>query len=224
MSLRIETFVVGPLTNNLYMLIDDEAREVVLIDPSIDSDPALAQMRHLHSDGLRLSAIWLTHGHFDHVYDTALWRDEFPAPLLMHRADEFWLQRLREQSLWMGLPAARPVTPDGWIEAGTTQTIGGHGARVLHTPGHSPGSLSFFFEEQGICISGDVLFQGSVGRTDLPGCSQGELNDSLAQLCSLPDATRVLPGHGNATTIGIEKRTNPFCRALAADTSDNRGR
>jgi len=213
MSLHIETFVVGPLTNNLYLLIDDAAREVVLIDPSINSDAALEHMKRLRQDGLHLSAIWLTHGHFDHVYDTALWRDEFPAPLFMHRADEFWLQRLREQSLWMNLPAPRPVAPDHWIEAGAPFSVGQHHARVLHTPGHSPGSVSFLLEEQNVCISGDVLFRGSAGRTDLPGCSEAELADSLSQLCSLPDATRVLPGHGAATTIGAEKATNPFCRS-----------
>jgi len=216
MSLRIETFVVGPLTNNLYLLIDDEAREAVLIDPSINSDPALEQARRLQREGIRLSAIWLTHGHFDHVYDTALWHDEFPVPILMHQADEFWLQRLREQSLWMGLPAPRAVVPDRFIEVGDTLNIGRHYARILHTPGHSPGSVSFLFEAEGFCVSGDVLFRGSAGRTDLPGCSPPQLTESINLLCSLPDTMRVLPGHGEATTIGSEKRSNPFCQSQPA--------
>ncbi|HVF10241.1 MAG TPA: MBL fold metallo-hydrolase [Abditibacteriaceae bacterium] len=220
MSLHIAAFVVGPLPNNLYLLVDEAAREAVLIDPSIDGAAALEHMRRLQREGFMLSAIWLTHGHFDHVYDTAIWRDEFGVPILMHRADEFWLQRLREQSLWMGLPAPRPVAPDRWIEDGEMLNIGAHRARVLHTPGHSPGSVSFLFEEQGVCVAGDVLFRGSVGRTDLPGCSPGQLQESLHQLCSLPDATRVLPGHGEATTIGFEKATNPFCQSVATKISD----
>jgi len=213
-SLQVEAFVVGPLSNNLYLLLDDIAQEAVLIDPSIDSAPALAHMRDLSNSGVRLTAIWNTHGHFDHIYDNALWKGAFSVPFFMHQGDEFWLERLREQALWMGYAPPEGVTPDHWLTDGETLSVGTHRARVLHTPGHSPGSVSFFFEAEELCISGDVLFQGSVGRTDLPRCSVSQLQQSLAKLVALPPATRILPGHYDPTTIQQELATNPFCQQL----------
>jgi len=213
-SLRVETFRVGPLDNNLYLLIDDHNHEAVVVDPSIESAPALQRMRELLRSGVHFSGIWNTHGHFDHIYDNALWKAELAAPILMHRDDDFFVQRLREQALWMGLPPPTTVSPDHWLNGGETLKVGGYHAAVLLTPGHSPGSVTFYFAGDGLCISGDVLFQGSVGRTDLPGCSVEQLQHSLATLLQLPDATRVLPGHGEPTTIGLERRTNPFCQSL----------
>lgn len=221
MSLKVETFVVGPLSNNLYLLIDDVAQEAVLIDPSIDSAPALARVRQLSNSGVRLTAIWNTHGHFDHVYDNALWKDAFPVPISMHRDDEFWLERLREQALWMGYPPPVAVPPDHWLTDGEIVAVGTHHARVLHTPGHSPGSVSFFFEADEVCISGDVLFQGSVGRTDLPHCSVPQLQHSLAKLVALPPTTRILPGHYDPTTIQQELEINPFCQQLPRPDDSN---
>jgi len=212
MSLRVETFVVGPLTNNLYLLIDDEARECVVIDPSVQSEPAVARVQQLQATGIRPTAIWNTHGHFDHIYDNAAWRAAFDVPLLMHPDDAFMIERLPEYAQWLRMPAPQTGQPDGWIEAGSTLSVGNHHAYVLHTPGHSPGSVSFCFP--GLCISGDVLFRGSVGRTDLPGCSQPQLFESLRLLCELPAETRILPGHGDETTIGAELETNPFCRNI----------
>ncbi len=214
MSLRIETFVVGPLPNNLYLLIDDEAREAVVVDPSVGSEAALERMRELQKQGVKLAAIWNTHGHFDHIYDNAAWKSEFDVALGMHPADLFWTQRLREQALWFGLPTPESVAPDFGFEDGQIARVGTHAARVMHTPGHSPGSVSFLFQDQNVCISGDVLFRGSVGRTDLPGCSMEELNRSLKLLSELPAQTRILSGHGDATTISEEMKTNPFCRDL----------
>lgn len=209
MGLRIETFVVGPLPNNLYLLLDDQAREAVVVDPSIGSEAALERMRELQKQGVKLAAIWNTHGHFDHVYDNAAWKSEFDVPLGMHDGDLFWTQRLREQALWFGLPTPQSVAPDFSFEDGQIVRVGTHAARVMHTPGHSPGSVSFLFEDQNACVSGDVLFRGSVGRTDLPGCSVEELRLSLKRLSELPAPTRILSGHGDATTIG-EEMTNPF--------------
>lgn len=202
------------MPNNLYLLIDDEAREAVVVDPSIESETALKRMRELQAQGVKLTAIWNTHGHFDHVYDNAAWKSEFAVPLGMHPADLFWTQRLREQALWFGLPAPETVAPDFSFEDGQIVRVGTHAARVLHTPGHSPGSVSFWFEDENVCISGDVLFRGSVGRTDLPGCSDEELKSSLKRLSELAPQTRVLSGHGDETTIELEMKTNPFCRDL----------
>lgn len=220
MTLQVETFVVGPLTNNLYLLRDDVAGEAVLIDPSIESDPALARMRALSDSGTRLTAIWNTHGHFDHIYDTARWHAAYPIPIFMHAADEYWVQRLRDQALWMGFPPPTVVLPDHWLQGGEILTVGSHRARVLHTPGHSPGSVSFIFDDAGLCISGDVVFQGSVGRTDLPRCSPPQLQQSLARLMALPGATRILPGHYAPTTVQQELRHNPFCQQLPDPNDD----
>lgn len=211
-SLQLETFVVGPLPNNLYLLRDDQAREMVVIDPSIESQIALERARALQAEGFRLTQIWNTHGHFDHIFDNAVWQAAFEAPISMHRDDEFWRERLREQALWLQLPAPQIVATNTFFEDGQIVSVGNHSAKVLHTPGHSPGSVSFFFEAEKLCVSGDVLFRGSVGRTDLPGCSSPALRQSLQILTALPPATRILPGHGEATTIEAEKQDNPYCR------------
>lgn len=213
-TLQVETFVVGPLTNNLYLLLDDVAGEAVLIDPSIDSGAALARMGVWSDSGVRLMAIWNTHGHFDHIYDTARWREVYNVPILMHEADDYWVQRLRDQALWMGFPPPVLAPPDQWLKGGETLTVGSHRARVLHTPGHSPGSVSYIFDDAGLCISGDVAFRGSVGRTDLPRCSPPQLQQSLARLMALPGATRLLPGHYGPTTVRQELLDNPFCQQL----------
>ena len=214
MSLRVQTFETGPLATNAYLLTDDDSGEAIVIDPSIGGDAVLDSARAWQKNGGRLLAIWATHGHFDHIYDGARWKDEFSIPLLAHRADEFWFERLREQSLWLGLPPPAPVHPDAWLEDGQVLNIGEHRARVLHVPGHSPGSVAFWWESQNWCVSGDVLFQDSVGRTDLPGCSLDALRASLRVLLALPGATRILPGHGPATTVALEKANNPFCLDL----------
>jgi glyoxylase-like metal-dependent hydrolase (beta-lactamase superfamily II) len=221
-NLRVESFVVGPLPNNLYLLMDDATREIVVVDPSIGSEPALARVRDLQREGYVLRAIWNTHGHFDHVYDNAVWQAEFGVPLAMHRADEPFLQRLQEQSLWMGMPAPQPAQPDVWLEEGQTLRVGNCAARVLHTPGHSPGSVSFVFDDENLCLSGDVLFRGSIGRTDLPGCSFPVLQQSLLTLSRLPAETRILSGHGEETTIAIETATNQFYKPILSRHSEEK--
>jgi len=209
-SLYIESFEIGPFPNNLYLLIDQKAREVVVIDPSIDSDAAIARIQELEKEGITLKAIWNTHGHLDHVYDNERWKELFPVPISMHQDDVFLLEHLREQAIWLGLPQVNPVTPDLFFEDGQTVSIGQHTAQVLHTPGHSPGSVSLYFADEKIVFVGDVLFRGSVGRTDLPGCSSAQLQESLKRLAALPADTRVLTGHGEETTIADELATNPY--------------
>ncbi len=214
MSLYIESFEIGPFPNNLYLLIDQKAREVVVIDPSIDSDAAIARIQELEKEGITLKAIWNTHGHLDHVYDNERWKELFPVPISMHQDDVFLLEHLREQAIWLGLPQVNPVTPDLFFEDGQTVSIGQHTAQVLHTPGHSPGSVSLYFADEKIVFVGDVLFRGSVGRTDLPGCSSAQLQESLKRLAALPADTRVLTGHGEETTIADELAINPYLEFL----------
>lgn len=191
--------------------------EAVIIDPAIDSGALLDEMHGWQREGVTLTAIWNTHGHFDHVYDNARWKTAFPVPLLAHRADEEFLEHLREQSLWFGLPAPDVVIPDAWLEPDHRLSLGALTARVRHLPGHSPGSVAFDFGP--FLFGGDVLFRGSIGRTDLPGSSPSELADSIRTLWELPDETLVFPGHGAQTTIGIERRSNLVARQLLTEAA-----
>ena len=194
----------------MYLLYDDATHQALVIDPAIDSGEAFARAHELENAGYELIAIWNTHGHFDHVYDNARWKSAFDVPIWMHSLDNFLIEHLREQSIWLGLPAPEVALPDhDW--QGVSQTkFAGHEVHVSHVPGHSPGSVAFHFHDHDWCFSGDVLFKGGVGRTDLPGCSESDLKKSLQVLAALPEQTRIWPGHGNDTTIGEEKRTNPF--------------
>lgn len=213
-SFTVEHFSIGPMDNNLYLLIDHAAHEFVVIDPSIESDVPLQRAQKLISDGLKLSAIWNTHGHFDHILDNERWKSTFNVPLLMHEGDLMFVERLREQAMWFGFPATDGVPPDDYLQNGQTLQVGQQSVQVFHTPGHSPGSVSFYLAQQQVCISGDVIFKGGVGRTDLPGCSDEQLGQSLHLLLSLPEHTQILPGHGPSTTVAHEKRTNPVYLSL----------
>lgn len=213
-TLLIEGWSCGPLATNAYLLSDGQARQMLLIDPAIQGDAVLARATELREQGFELSAIWNTHGHFDHVYDNARWKSAFDAPISLHSDDAFFLEHLREQSLWFGLPAPEPAAPDRDWKGVTQIEFAGRAVQVLHTPGHSPGSVSFHFAQEKLLLCGDVLFCGSVGRTDLPGCSPEALKSSLQVLAALPSETLVLPGHGEATTIGDELRSNPILHEL----------
>jgi glyoxylase-like metal-dependent hydrolase (beta-lactamase superfamily II) len=213
--LKIETFIVGSFPNNLYLLIDEVAHAFVVVDPSLESEPALQRAQQLVSEGFALQAIWNTHGHVDHVHDNALWKEYFPkTPIVMHEADDFLLDHLREQSIWLGLPPVDPVPADDRFFDGQTVQMGSLLAKVLHVPGHSPGSVAFYFECENVVLSGDVLFAGSIGRYDLPGADYKQLQQSLARLAALPPQTKVLSGHGAATTIGEEFESNPYLRNI----------
>jgi hydroxyacylglutathione hydrolase len=218
-SLLVETFAVGPLNNNLYLLRAEGGDELIVVDPSLESDAARERVHQLH-DEARLAAVWNTHAHFDHIYDNATWQREWDVPIWMHPDDRFWVERLREQSLWLGFPAPAVVFPNHPFQDGQVVHIGEIEAQVLCVPGHSPGSVAFWFPTESLCISGDVIFRGSVGRTDLPGCSTPQLMNSIRRLVQmLPPETRLLPGHGEATTLAEELRSNPFLQDLEAGDS-----
>ncbi len=206
---------MGPMPNNLYLLRDEDAGEAVVVDPSIASDEALSRVQSWQQEGTRLTAIWNTHGHFDHIYDNALWKSTFQVHLGMNTEDNFFIERLREQALWFGLPQPQQMFPDFSFTAGEVLHVGAYEAQILEVPGHSPGSVAFWFASENFCIAGDVLFRGSVGRTDLPLCSHSQLLRSIALLHdTLPPETRILTGHGEPTTIGEEWETNPFLESL----------
>jgi glyoxylase-like metal-dependent hydrolase (beta-lactamase superfamily II) len=215
-SLQIETFVCGPLQTNAFLLLDRAAKTAVVIDPSIQSDAAFALAKTWRTQGITLEAIWNTHGHFDHIYDNARWKAEFGAPIYAHPADAFFIENLREQAIWFGLPAPQTASADFELQEGQILQIGSHSVQILFLPGHSPGSVGFYLPNQELCIGGDVLFAGSVGRTDLPGCSERDLAVSVRQLFALPPQTTIWPGHGPQTTVETEKRGNAVARQLLA--------
>ena len=202
----------GPLQTNATLLRC--AQEAVIIDPAIGADALLEQMRVLRADNVTLMAIWNTHGHFDHIYDNARWQTEFGAPIWCHAADHFFLEHLREQALWFGLPAPEIAVPDHDLRDGQILRVGELEAEVVALPGHSPGSVGFKFGD--VLISGDVIFENSYGRLDLPGAHASQLAASLRRVLKMAPQTRILPGHGAATTVEIERQTNAAARALMA--------
>lgn len=204
--MKVHAFTVGPLQSNSYLLADEVTREAALFDPGMESEPVADVLAR---ERLTVTAIINTHGHFDHVFGNAYFKAKTGAPLLMHRADLDLVKRLEEQSLYFGFRATPSPPPDRFLEEGDEVRVGGIRLRVLHTPGHSPGGICLVTD--GTAFVGDTLFAGSIGRTDLPGGSAETLLTSIREkLLTLPDDTVIYPGHGPATTIGHERRHNPF--------------
>lgn len=203
--MRILSLTVGPLDVNCY-LVSREGKAMA-VDPGGDADRVLAV---LDEDDLELESIVCTHGHFDHVGGCRGLMEATGAGLLVHREAAAGLEEAVEHSLSMtGRPLPPPPAPTGFLADGDTVGPDGLAFRVVHAPGHSPGSICLLGE--GILISGDLIFAGSVGRTDLPGGSTELLQRSIAGvLRGLDDSVRILPGHGPETTVGRERRTNPF--------------
>ncbi len=210
----IESFKTGPLDNNVYVLIDEDTGRCAVVDPGIDSGHIL---RALQGCGLTVAAVVNTHGHFDHVAGNALFLraaevgsgSESGTPLYRHPLDEEMSLRADAIGASLGLPVEASPPATHTLEEGDTFTFGPHRFRVLHVPGHSPGSVVLVGD--GLLIGGDVLFRGSIGRTDLTGGSLPQLLSGIrAKILPLPDDTRVLPGHGPETTVGRERRANPF--------------
>jgi glyoxylase-like metal-dependent hydrolase (beta-lactamase superfamily II) len=205
-ELKVTAFVCGPLENNVYVVAEPESRECIVVDPGIESEPAAD---FIERERLQLKFIVNTHGHFDHALGNAHFAKRFGAPVLIHRADLFLLRTMKPSALMFGFTAHSSPKPGGWLTDGADLTLGTEGIRIMHTPGHTPGGCCLLFGRT--VVVGDVLFQGSVGRTDLPGGDFDALARSIREkLYALPDDTLVLPGHGPATTIGDERRGNPF--------------
>jgi len=206
----LETFPVGPLTCNCTILGDEVTREAMVVDPG-DNIPEI--LSRLQKHGLTLRQIVVTHAHIDHVGGAAQLRKLTGAPVIMNQQDLGLLGMMQMQAGWLGVPTPEVAPPDASAEDGLTVGLTTLPAQVLHTPGHTPGSicLLFHFNDQHLLLAGDTLFAGSIGRTDLPGGNGQQILRSLRErLLVLPDATRVLPGHGPETTIGEERQSNPF--------------
>ena len=209
--MRVERFPVGPLDNNLYLLTVTGSRDAIVVDPSLESEHVLDTIR---SRGLTVQKILLTHGHIDHIVMVKAFHEATGAPVWLHAEDRMLYERGAAQALSIGFTWPGTVPIAHWIEDGEEVGIPGLEVRAVHTPGHSPGSVTFVTSEG--LIAGDVLFQGSVGRTDLPGGDWDTLLRAIRErVFPYPDATVVYPGHGPLTTIGHEKATNPFVGANA---------
>jgi glyoxylase-like metal-dependent hydrolase (beta-lactamase superfamily II) len=206
----IETFPVGPLQCNCTILGDPETGEAIVIDPG---DEALKVLKRLSAHGLRPKAILITHTHLDHVAGNHEVREKTGAKVMLHERDLPLYDNLGMQAQFIGMDAPVRAPVDEHIHQGDVIPFGGQGdsLQVLHTPGHTPGSCSFFLGSRNLLFSGDTLFAGSIGRTDLWGGDfDAEVRSIREKLLPLPDATRVITGHGPDTTILEERRSNPF--------------
>lgn len=208
-GLEIVTLPNGQFAENCYLLADTRTREAVIVDPG--EEPAMF-LAELGTRAWTLKAIWLTHAHIDHVLGIPAVRERHDVPVVLHPEDRSLYENAERQAEWFGIRLDRLPEPDRWISHGESVTVGGFEFEVRHTPGHSPGSVSFV--GQGIALTGDALFAGSIGRTDLPGGDMQTLLQSIQrQLLTLPDSTEILSGHGPRTTVGVERLTNPFLTA-----------
>ena len=204
----LETFPVGPLRCNCTVLGDETTHEAVVIDPGDNIPDILAR---LTKHGLTLRQIIVTHAHIDHVGGAVLLRKATGAPVLLNQRDIPLLEMMDVQAGWLGVETPSVAPPDASAEDGMVVGLATLPAQVLHTPGHTPGSICLHFADKDLLIAGDTLFAGSIGRTDLPGGDGRQILHSLrSRLLVLPDTTRVIPGHGHDTTIGEERQSNQF--------------
>ena len=204
--MKIECSVFGPLANNVYLLVDEITGNAAIIDPGIDSEPALD---HIRESGWNLRCVINTHGHIDHAYCDAFFMKETGASLFIHEQDVPILEHMAEQAEWLGVKPPEQPVPNCILKGAESIHLGSILLLVLHTPGHSPGGICLVGD--GIVFSGDTLSACSIGRTDLPGGDYKALMKSIGELLlPLPDHMVVCPGHGPQTTIGDEKTKNPF--------------
>jgi hydroxyacylglutathione hydrolase len=207
----LETFPVGPLQCNCTLLGDEATEEAIVIDPG---DEIIRIHNRLTSLGLKLKQILVTHAHIDHVGGALRLKRLTGAPILLNENDLPLLQMMAEQAAWLGIPTPETAPPDEGLTDGKQVGLANYPGQIIHTPGHTQGSVCLHFVPLKMVIAGDTLFAGNIGRTDLPGGDAQQIINSIhSRLLRLPDETRVIPGHGPVTTIGKERRTNPFLRA-----------
>jgi hydroxyacylglutathione hydrolase len=209
-GVNVHVLPAGPIQTNAYLLTAPETGEAVLVDAPQGVWPMVEPI--LGKDKSRLSALWLTHGHWDHTQGAAEVVRRSGAKVLAHQADQRLIEtpEVMRRHTMPGI-VLEAVKVDRWLEDGETLEALGEKVRVRHVPGHCAGSLVYYFPRAGAAFAGDALFRGGVGRTDLPGGSFEQLEDSIrSRIYTLPDATTVFPGHGEPTTVGEEKQSNPY--------------
>jgi hydroxyacylglutathione hydrolase len=202
---KIELRTVGAFQENCYLVIDPATRRCVIVDPGAEPEQLIAMVR---ASGATLDAIWLTHAHIDHIGAIAHVKSTWDVPIFLHPEDRPLYDRGAMQAAVYGLPFEQPPAPERDLAEGDRLTVGSVTFDVIHVPGHAPGHVAFVGDGQ--MLGGDLLFAGSIGRTDLPLSDPDRMVESLERIATLPDETIVHPGHGPATTIGRERATNPF--------------
>ena len=206
----LETFPVGPLGCNCTIMGDEDKLEAIVIDPG---DEVSRIEKRLRVQGLKLKQILITHAHIDHVGGALKLKRLTGAPIYMNDADMPLLQNMDAQAAWLGMAPPDIAPPDGGLTEGQKVGLSSCPGQVLHTPGHTQGSICLHFSPLNLVVAGDTLFAGSIGRTDLPGGNFHQIIDSInGKLFTLPDETKVLPGHGPLTSIGEERESNPFLK------------
>ena len=207
--MKIITIPVTPFAQNCRIIACESTQEAIVVDPGGDSDKIIAT---LTSNSLTLKAVWLTHGHLDHVGAADVLRRQFDIKIIgPHKDERFWFDNLPMQAQMFGFPPIDPFYPDEWLSHGDTLSLGKLKFDVMHCPGHTPGHIVFFHRASKLAQVGDVLFCGSVGRTDFPRGNQKQLIQSIQEnLFPLGDDVHFIPGHGPMGTIGEERINNPF--------------
>jgi glyoxylase-like metal-dependent hydrolase (beta-lactamase superfamily II) len=208
---KISRLTVGPFEENCYLVVDENTRRGALVDPG---DEPRRIVRMVRDSGAELEAIWLTHAHIDHIGAVAAVKREWDVPVYLHPADTPLYAAGAKQASFYGLDFEQPAPPDRTFADGDRVRVGGLEFGVLHAPGHSPGLV--VIHGNGVLLAGDLLFAGSIGRTDLPLSSPADMEVSLVRVMrQLTDETVVHPGHGPVTSIGRERASNPFVNGLA---------
>lgn len=188
--MKIHTIIVGPIETNCYIVEDEKSQKAIVIDPGGEAEKIIS---FLEKHPLKIQAMVITHGHFDHIGAIRKLKEKTKAPILMHESDVF------------GLSVSDSPPADRFLKDHDNLEVGGLKFEVIHTPGHTPGGISLYCKEEKILFSGDTLFAGNIGRTDLPYSSEEAMIKSLKKLLELPPETKVFPGHGKPTTIGRER-------------------
>lgn len=202
----IKTYQTGPLNVNTYVIVDEKSKKSAIIDVGGNIQKIMTDLK---AEGITVECILNTHGHFDHILGEKEAQNLYNIPVYIHKADVILVEKMKEQTTMWGIPSSEAPVINGTFEDGDIIKIGELEIKVLHTPGHTPGGVGFLCENT--LISGDSLFYNSIGRTDLPLGNYDDLINSIkSKFLTLPDDTRVLPGHERETTIGNEKANNEF--------------